>query len=266
MIVQSNKEISINSSFAHAKAIEDEIVQAAEQAQYPEDAIFAIRLSLEEALTNAIRHGNARDCGKKVHVGYCVNEEAVKIRIADEGKGFDPETVPDPTRTDRLEMPSGRGILLMRTYMDEVRFTDRGNEVFMVKYNRPDIPEDGIVTRGDLALGLKTTDGVTLVSLAGSADMAEAHALSDTLDRMIDEGRTRLVIDLSDLTFINSMGLGAFIKAHNLCRQQGGSLFLANPQPAVRRVLRTTRLDEFFPLYKAVAQAMQAAENLTGKD
>ena len=129
-------EIVINSNYEAAKELEDRIVEETSHYGYDEEIIFAVRLSLEEALTNAIRHGNLGDTTKKIQVRYRVDSEAVEVFIGDEGKGFDPKNVPDPTFPDRLECPSGRGIMLMRAYMNEVVYNDRGNEVRLVKLNK----------------------------------------------------------------------------------------------------------------------------------
>jgi len=129
----SFEKIEIVSVFPQAKQVEDLIVEQAEKLGYSEEDIFALRLSLEEALTNAIRHGNRQDPQKKVKIRYRARPEEVEIYIADEGKGFDPSLVPDPTREDKLECPSGRGIMLMRAYMDLLEYNTRGNEVHLVK-------------------------------------------------------------------------------------------------------------------------------------
>jgi len=104
---------------------------------YDEDHLFAVRLALEEALVNAMKHGNGFDPDRSVYVWYRASPERVEIRVADEGRGFDPRGVPDPTADENLERPCGRGIMLMRCYMDEVTFSAKGNEVSMVKHRQP---------------------------------------------------------------------------------------------------------------------------------
>jgi len=113
---------------------EREILGRLRDLGYDDDQVFAVRLALEEAIVNAMKHGNGFDPNLSVHVGYRVTPERVEIRVADEGGGFDPGDVPDPTKDEYLERPCGRGIMLMRCYMDEVSFSPRGNEVVMVKH------------------------------------------------------------------------------------------------------------------------------------
>ncbi|MCG3137059.1 MAG: Anti-sigma F factor [Phycisphaerae bacterium] len=127
----------IPSDLAMVSKVEGQILQQIEQHHYSDEAIFAIKLTLEEALTNAIKHGN-KCCGdKQVIVRFHVDEEQFVVYIRDEGPGFNPDAVPDPTSPDRLSLPSGRGILLMRAYMDEVAYLDDGRELYIRKWNRP---------------------------------------------------------------------------------------------------------------------------------
>jgi len=124
----------ISSDLDAARQLAGDVLRHVESEGYAEGVCFAIRLALEEALINAIRHGSKFDQAKKITVSADVGEQRTAITIADEGAGFDPAAVPDPTADENLEKPSGRGIMLMRAYMDEVQYNDRGNEVRMVKY------------------------------------------------------------------------------------------------------------------------------------
>jgi serine/threonine-protein kinase RsbW len=127
------RDVVIPSDPAEARRIQDDIEQALKSCQFEEREIFSIRLALEEALVNAIKHGNQMDRTKKVHISYHVCTERFEIRIADEGKGFDPEEVPDPMAPENLERPCGRGLLLMRHYMTEVIYHPPGNRLSMSK-------------------------------------------------------------------------------------------------------------------------------------
>ena len=109
------------------------VARELERHHYQQEAMFAIRLALEEALTNAVRHGNRNDTSKTVTVRYAVTDDQATIVIRDEGRGFAPHDVPDPTTPERLRIPNGRGIMLIRAYMDEVDFRDDGRELRVVK-------------------------------------------------------------------------------------------------------------------------------------
>jgi serine/threonine-protein kinase RsbW len=125
----------VPSTLADVKGPEALILGEVARCGYDEDATFAIKLALEEAMTNAVRHGNRGDGTKHIHVSFRVTPEAVVISIRDEGPGFSPEEVPDPTTPDRIALPSGRGIMLMRAYMTDVQYRANGTEVWLVKKN-----------------------------------------------------------------------------------------------------------------------------------
>ncbi len=126
-------ELVIQSDLDEARGAEDRILRDVEARGYRPECAFAIRLSLEEAITNAVKHGNKNDRTKRVRIRYCVDDRQVEIWVADDGPGFDPGAVPDPTARNRLHLPNGRGIMLMRVYMDEVKYNSAGNEVHLVK-------------------------------------------------------------------------------------------------------------------------------------
>ena len=117
-----------------ARAAEEKLLADISSCGYDEAAVFAIRLAVEEALNNAIRHGNCMDSSKVAEFAFEINEKQVWVRIVDEGSGFDPNDLPDPTGAEHIEKASGRGVMLMKAYMDDVSFNERGNELTMVKY------------------------------------------------------------------------------------------------------------------------------------
>ncbi|MGD8320329.1 MAG: ATP-binding protein [Gemmatimonadota bacterium] len=98
------------------------------------------RVGLTEALSNAMLYGNGHDPSKRVRVEVTLADSEIKARIIDQGDGFDPSGVPDPTTPDNLLKPGGRGLFLMRQLLDEVSFNDRGNEVTLVLRLEPGGP------------------------------------------------------------------------------------------------------------------------------
>jgi serine/threonine-protein kinase RsbW len=102
-------------------------------AGFPPKDLFAVRLALEEALVNAVKHGNQGDPSKEVQLRYHLTTEQLLVEVEDEGQGFDPREVPDPLDPENLERTCGRGLFLMRTYMTWVRYSERGNCVTMCK-------------------------------------------------------------------------------------------------------------------------------------
>jgi serine/threonine-protein kinase RsbW len=102
-------------------------------------------LAREEAIVNALKHGNQSDPAKRVRVRYRVDAERVLVQVADDGMGFDLERVSDPLAAENLERSSGRGFLLMRSYMTWIRFNRRGNIVTLCKYRG--LPRQGLLRR-----------------------------------------------------------------------------------------------------------------------
>jgi serine/threonine-protein kinase RsbW len=118
-----------------------EILSALEAGGFSQDDIFAVHLALEEAFLNAVKHGNRMDPTKKVQIDYLVDQEKVEIRMTDEGTGFDPSRIPDPRVGKNLYRPEGRGLLLIRSYMDTVEYNERGNSLRMVRCKGRSVPQ-----------------------------------------------------------------------------------------------------------------------------
>ena len=127
--------VTIPSEFSAGRDVQERILADVQRHGFSTDDTFAIRIALEEAMVNAIKHGNRLDPGKKVHVESRVTPKRVEISIEDEGPGFDRSAIPDPTDEDNLDKPSGRGILLIEAYMDRVEWSRGGRRLKMVKEN-----------------------------------------------------------------------------------------------------------------------------------
>ena len=97
---------------------------------------FGIEMAVRESVTNAMVHGNQEDESKSVEVIFNCHDDELEIEVRDQGEGFDPGSVPDPTNAENLLKTSGRGIFLMRTFMDEIEWRNRpegGTAVRMTK-------------------------------------------------------------------------------------------------------------------------------------
>ncbi len=113
------------------------IIGALDGHGYSKASVFAVRLALEEAIANAFHHGHrSLPQGTPVRLEYRVEPARVALVVEDRGPGFDPAAIPDPTMDQNLELPTGRGLMLMRAYMTRVEFSPRGNRVTLV-YDRP---------------------------------------------------------------------------------------------------------------------------------
>jgi serine/threonine-protein kinase RsbW len=115
----------------------DRVAAAMAAHDYSRRTCWEMRLALEEALANALRHGNGGDPAKRVRVCYRVGAAEVLVGVEDEGPGFDPAAVPDPTAPENLDRPCGRGLLLMRRYSTWLRYHGRGNRLTLCKHRPP---------------------------------------------------------------------------------------------------------------------------------
>jgi len=131
--VPINRSIVIESNFSVFSGSCDRILAELKANDFSREDIFAVHLALEEAFANSVKHGNKMDPAKKVKIDYSVSLDKIEIFMTDEGKGFDPEVVPDPRTEENLYKTDGRGLLLIRSYMDQVDFCDGGNCLHMVK-------------------------------------------------------------------------------------------------------------------------------------
>jgi len=98
----------------------------------PRAARFNLRVALSEALANAIVYGNGLDPSKSVEVRVVVASNGFAVHVCDEGSGFNPAEIPDPTLPERIGRPDGRGLFLIRQLVDDVSFNDRGNAICMI--------------------------------------------------------------------------------------------------------------------------------------
>ena len=128
-----SKKLHISSRLSEVASVQKAVVRQMEAIGNGPEVQFAVRLALDEALANAIHHGNRDDPTKRVTVTYRVTPAQVRISVLDEGRGFDPSLVPDPRLSENLCKPNGRGIMLMRAYMTCVNYNHQGNCVTLIK-------------------------------------------------------------------------------------------------------------------------------------
>lgn len=117
------------------RLIESFIDNARESFQMDEDIYGNVMISVTEAVNNAIRHGCQADPGKSVSLTMAMDQHLVRFTVKDTGPGFDFNSIPDPTKPENIEKPTGRGIFLMKHLADEVQFLDNGSTVELCFYH-----------------------------------------------------------------------------------------------------------------------------------
>ena len=124
---------TINSDFSAGSEVQRRILDAAARHGFKAQCLFALKIAVEEALVNAIKHGNKFDPAKHITVVASISPRQADIYIEDEGSGFDRSQVPDPLAKENLEKSTGRGILLIESYMSQVSWDHGGRRVHLVK-------------------------------------------------------------------------------------------------------------------------------------
>ncbi|MGC1872917.1 MAG: ATP-binding protein [Acidobacteriaceae bacterium] len=127
---------TLDSSLDSVNKVEEAAEQLAQKSGLDEDQTFQLTMAVREAAVNAVLHGNAYDPEKKITASFENNGSSLIIRISDQGNGLDPATLPDPLAPENLLNGSGRGIFLIRSFMDEVHFKllHPGTELTLIKH------------------------------------------------------------------------------------------------------------------------------------
>ena len=135
MTAQSRVSYTMESTLESVNKAEEMAEQNAAQAGFDEDARGGISMAVREAMINAVMHGNGYSPQKRVNLSFEQTGNDLVIKIADEGKGLNPEGIPDPLAPENLMKQSGRGIFLIRAFMDDVQFRslEPGTEITLIK-------------------------------------------------------------------------------------------------------------------------------------
>lgn len=128
------KKFQVSSDLSKVQGVGGEVLDLLKPLRLDKAVIFDIRLCLEEALINAMKHGSGLDKSKFVTLDVEYDNEKVEIAVEDQGRGFDPEKLKDCTHEDNLYRETGRGVHLIQKLMDKVQYNAKGNRVLMVKY------------------------------------------------------------------------------------------------------------------------------------
>ena len=127
---------TLESSLDSVNRVEATAEEMARKAGLEDEEVYRVAMAVREAAVNAVLHGNAYDPSKQVTAVFEQTSDALVVKIADQGKGLDPDTLPDPLAPENLLRGSGRGIFLIRSFMDEVHFRQLqpGTELTLIKH------------------------------------------------------------------------------------------------------------------------------------
>src|SRR5512147_1275552 len=134
-----NVDVFLSSTLDSVDDAENLVLKAAEEVGFGDDDLHKIGMAVRETVVNAVVHGNRYNSRKRVHLQVLKGDDRITITVADEGNGFEPKSIPDPLAEENLLQQSGRGILLIRAFVDDYqmqRLVPAGTEVKLVKYLR----------------------------------------------------------------------------------------------------------------------------------
>jgi anti-anti-sigma factor len=257
--------------------------------------VIRVCIALEEALRNALFHGNLEltseqregdtdvyqelvehrtrrepYASRKLHVTVDVTPHSGRFMIRDEGPGFDPKKLPDPTDPENLERVSGRGLLLMRTFMDDVAFNATGNEVTMLKRCQavgaakevPLMPESQHVRteqQGDVLVVWPLFTFATFTQPDVSSEW------TDVQNQLEAPAVKHVVVDLSQIPYFGSTVLEWMVQMWKRIKDKGGRLATCNPSPIGREVLTAARFDKLWGVFDTREEALKWLAGGKGK-
>lgn len=236
-------------------------------------------VALEEALVNAVHHGNLEVsselresddnayyrlihrrrreppyCDRRVEVRVRMSDTEAAFIIRDQGPGFHVDALPDPTDPGNLEKLGGRGVMLMKTFMDDVRFNAEGNEVTLIKraVRRP----------ADEIFRWELDRETLIVELRRNVTSMSDDAMQKELDHVLEQVRApdvrHVVVDLEHVTRFGSSFLNALRRLWNAVKPRGGEMALCNISELGREIFEVARFDTVWIIFSSRAEAVQA--------
>ncbi len=127
-----DKELNIPSNMENLRIVEKLVDELSDKYKFSDEVYGNILIATLEAANNAILHGNQLDSKKDIKINYDLSDKQLRMRIKDQGPGFDYFSIPDPTAPENIEKINGRGVFLMEKLSDELRFTENGSQVELV--------------------------------------------------------------------------------------------------------------------------------------
>lgn len=225
------------------------------KAQHAGGTLFDVKLLLREALLNAVLHGSRGDPLCAVTLEVRAAEGRLTLTVTDQGPGFDWRS--GLSNLAPPEATSGRGLTILTLYADDVRFNASGNELTLTKavpgLRGPAAPPGGGEndTRSTPMHDIRIEDGQTIVSPVGDIVASVADELRARFKEILQSGDGPVVIDLSRVDLIDSVGIGLLIAVHNSLGKKGGRLVLRHVNADLAALLRTMRLDKHFQVETA---------------
>ena len=264
--IESNSEdhLTLPSTLASITEVEDKALAFARRAGFPEDDAINLSIVAREAAANAVIHGNKYSPAKAIQASFTLSADTLTFTLADQGEGIDVSAIPDPLAPENLLRASGRGVFLIRTFMDEVHFRQLtpGTEVTLVKH-RVLVASQARPGAGEKSMSLKVktrqVDGITILDLSGRITLGEGSVtLRDAVKDASSKGAKNILLNMSDVDYIDSSGIGELVSAFTSIKNQGGELKLLRLTKKVHDLLQITKLYTVFDIKDDEAVAVSS--------
>ncbi|MFE2912208.1 anti-sigma factor antagonist [Kitasatospora indigofera] len=226
------------------------------------DAHHQVITAVLEAVSNAVRHGRRSGGLGSVLLEAGVADGHVVVTVTDDGPGFDPAACPDPRTPERLLLPGGRGVFLMHHLMDGVDFVfppGGGTRVTLRKSILATHGSDGGPSEGERFMKVSTrkSGDVTIIDFKGKITIGIGDvALRSAVREALDAGATKVLLNLADVTSIDSSGVGELVGSYTTTSNRDAKLALVNLPPKVRDILHITQLISVFTVYDTENEAL----------
>jgi serine/threonine-protein kinase RsbW len=243
-------QITIANDLDQLYDLEATILAQVEYEGYDDNSQFAIRLILDEALTNAYKHGNKADPHKHIHVQYTITREQIEVTIEDEGDGFDLSCLPDPRREETLSKTSGRGIFLIRQFTSSFGYNQTGNTIYFTFRQKPNLEIN--------AHGLSYWRFENAIVLEVDSFRVEQNpvVLLESVLRILDQGAERIILDMNFVDRFDNQILDQILQVGDRLYQEGGKLILIRPSPPLTMAIQERDSEGILILCDSLNQTM----------
>jgi len=199
---------------------------------------------------------------KTIRLEMDILPDSLRCSISDQGSGFDwryylklTESHLNPRPDDEImPLDHGRGIFLIRSHVDHLKWNEKGN---VIEFSIAILPEDTDEREVKMELKLEKKSGVNIISLSGRLTVASSQTFFTQIVSLFEKGENDFILEMSQLEFIDSTGLGTVIRILKRVQEAAGRIRLSSPQPKVHEMLKLTRMDNVFKIFDSLDQAFE---------
>jgi anti-sigma B factor antagonist len=244
----------------------DDVKNALEQSRIDKKKIFNILLAVSEAFTNALVHANNYNADKKIEVKITANDKYIIADIIDEGPGLADR--PDCDMSDRMA-EGGRGLALMKRMADKIEIKENrrtgGTEVSMQFVTEILNMKNGNEHKmeGMMEIIKRETGNVVTFALSGRLDLGNGNKLKEEVKAALASGKTSVHLNLKQVEFVNSSGLGALVSIMKDVRVHRGRLTLSDMADYVREIFDITQLSHIFEIFATEQEALNSYQPIS---